>query len=790
MSTWVRYLEFKCDSCGYSRRAPQPYTSHLYVRQDGSTLTMFHIVAWCHSCKDFMQVENLQRDYFNRRITTLQVAINISRSNPYPKVEDAAKLWGVSGLQLEKAYEWSYEGEKHLLNLISHCQSILELIKDRQSKPACLTCGSNKITFVPDLLNDYLYGYGRDVYSRYANTKIATEILCPQCRGPIHGVCQAALEDRNGSVPSGFLRGCEPGRFDLNGNRLDANGRPLNPTNLNGKKKSKRNSRSRSHLHENPFFLLGATVRDDRKKIVELAEEKSLSHDANQCAAARTALTTPSKRLNAEVAWLPGLSPKQAEKLMAALDSNLDTIRADLSLPSLAEANLLAAAIELLDPEMGADTWCEWIEDLAFAAEEIDPETVMRDIGEDREVGGYPQVLGVDLVEAELESQRKKYAEVIRQALEEFEPTKLVKVITNVVESATNEGTRHAPQLIHDIVERYEIEAMAFLEPEAENINKLADAILEAAPRGEGAVAPLVTKLDKMVRNWDAIAQPIQISALAQGLTHDLSASVAMRIRSLSIELFNEHDMLKTAESISKTLREVFSEVTEVAEKLHEDAKALRNIANERKKSAAQEAEWNKKITFKTEVGLVFKDELKIGPDGAYWKGRGFPLDSISRVRWGAIRKSVNGIPSGTDYTIAFGDNSAQVVVNLTKEAPYSGFLEALWPGVCVRLLFQMVAALKEGKSLTFGEMTIEDEAVTLVKRKLLGSNERIRYGWHDVTVWSANGSFIISANGEKKTNGSASYIETWNTHLLEHLVRGGFKKNVRRLSDYLKDGN
>ena len=36
-------------------------------------------------------------------------------------------------------------------------------------------------------------------------------------------------------------------------------------------------------LFDNPFHLLGATTRDDRRRLMDLAEEKSLHEDAEAC---------------------------------------------------------------------------------------------------------------------------------------------------------------------------------------------------------------------------------------------------------------------------------------------------------------------------------------------------------------------------------------------------------------------------------------------------------------------------------------------------------------------------
>lgn len=555
-----------------------------------------------------------------------------------------------------------------------------------------------------------------------------------------------------------------------------------------GAKKSRLAEARINPLRRNSFAVLGATVRDDRRKIVELAEEKSLTADPDECARARSELTNPSKRLSAEVAWLPGLSPKQAEKMLLTLETDVDFVRNEASLPSMACANLVAAAIEKLAPETDADLWFEWLEELAYASQEINAEEVLRDVNEDRSVSGFPVVQSVDQVEAELSERRRNYAETVRNALEELDSDKMVSVVTKLVDASTQSGETHAPQLVHDVIERYETEALRFLEPEAENIKKIVESVRNSAPRGEGSVVPLVEKLDKMLRNWDFVAQPIQLSAKAQGFEHSLSSELAWAVRGLAVDLFNKHDMLSSAKKLSSTLRILFSELPEIVDKLDDDVATLGEISEKRADNERRTEEWAREITYTAEVGLVFKDELRVSPEGLSWKGRCYPLEEITRVRWGGVRNSVNGISTGTDYTIGFGDNRSATDVSLRREAIYSKFLECMWRAVCVRLLFQIGEELKGGKKFVFGDIEVEDDAVTLVRRKLFGANEKVKFGWHDVSVWSASGSFVIGRKEDSKTYASASYIESWNTHLLEHIVRGGFKKGVRRLSDYFKD--
>jgi hypothetical protein len=332
------------------------------------------------------------------------------------------------------------------------------------------------------------------------------------------------------------------------------------------------------------------------------------------------------------------------------------------------------------------------------------------------------------------------------------------------------------------------VETQGFLQKESENISKLIESARVAAPQGERAVAPILDKLEKVSRNWDRVAQPIQLSAKSRGIQHHHSREVAYDLRSLGIDLNNEHDMLGQAHRMTGLLQELFAELPEVAERLGEDAEAITSLRRQAQEKENNNAKWEREVTFSAEVGIVFKDELSISPKGIQWNGATCPLDSITAVRWGAVRNSVNGIPTGTDYTIGFANNRGAQVIQLRKESTYSGFLEALWRGVCVRLIFDMVSALEEGGVLEFGDIKVTDDSVTLTKHKLLGANEKVRLGWHDVHVWSANGSFVIGKQDDKKTYGSAAYISDWNTHIFEHVVRGGFKKGVRKLSDYIKD--
>lgn len=540
-------------------------------------------------------------------------------------------------------------------------------------------------------------------------------------------------------------------------------------------------------LHHSPFHLLSVSMRDDRRRIVAQAEERALHLDAETCQKARSDLTNPRTRLSAELAWLPGLSPRRASALVETLKSQPWDIRQEDGLPSLAKANLLAAASEVVDADFSSDEVSDFIHDFALLVDDIDPEDVLRSINEDRAVSGFPEVRDIDLIEAELAERKRYYRNAIKAALNRLNSPELVSTMTMVVENATLSGEVHAPELIDELVDAYAVETQGVLAKESQNADRLIRTALETAKSGEAAVRPLIDKLESVARTWDKIAQPIQLSSKARGLEHEPSKELAYSIRSLAIDLFNEHDLLVQSQRLTKLLSELFSELPEFAERVSSDKQALSDIAKQRQKSEREQREWEEEIAFTADVGVVFKDTLSISAKGISWKEKTYPLESITRVRWGGVRHSVNGIPTGTDYTVAFGDNRTESVVSIKREATYTKFTEKLWRAVCVRLMTDILRTMKNGSEVQFGEAAVRDDGITLIKHKFLGSNEAVRCPWSQVQIWSADGAVVIGAKDDKKAYASLSYIQIPNAHILEQIIRMAFKKaGFRRLSDLL----
>jgi rubrerythrin len=559
---------------------------------------------------------------------------------------------------------------------------------------------------------------------------------------------------------------------------------------------------------------------------MELADERSLLLDSNECMEAHSDLTNPRKRLSAEVAWLPGIGPKRAGEVLSLLESSPKDLLAVDKLLAIARANLLAAGLARLT-DHNADNVAEWILEIAWAFEDIDPEELSVIINEERVVSGFPEVSDLSAVEAEIQERRRYYRQVIKSALDNLSPKELVEAVTVVVESATDDGEEHGPILISDIVDSYEVEAQGFLDKEERNINTLVEKIRQyldmfqcphcghiqskddeclkcgiifhkfIKQKGGGdtgvsddVIFPLISQLIQIVRNWDTVAQPIQLSAKSRGLDHGASHRVAGLVRGLAIYMFNEHGKLDFSQQLTSMLQEVFAEVGKVAERTAEDANSLDDIAEQRARliedAKNRAEEWRREITYEADVGVIFKDKLRISPDGIEWKGHRWDLDSIKRVRWGGIRHTVNGIPTGTIFKIFFGNNSNFSTIELRNEKIYNSFVDRLWRAVGVRLLTEYLEGLRDGKRYGFGDSVMTDIGMEMERKKKFYGTERVFCRWDELVIWNGPGVFCIGKKGDKKLAEAFSYLNEDNIHILEAAIRMFWKRGGDRLSSLL----
>ena len=222
------------------------------------------------------------------------------------------------------------------------------------------------------------------------------------------------------------------------------------------------------------------------------------------------------------------------------------------------------------------------LDPLAVAVQAIEDEVAGQDLAARiRDIGNLAKHLGSpDHPDPELARRRRQILETIHKALDRLPSATLVQVMTDTAEGATAAGTRKAPGLIEELIDRYEAEAAAgFLPTEATSIGRLIDDAKVAAASRQDQLEPHIAALDVVVQNWNRIARPIQINARARGMEHGDSRQLANGLRSLGIHLFDKHGLLAPALRIMDLLQRQFTAIPGIPERAARDRIALEGLS-------------------------------------------------------------------------------------------------------------------------------------------------------------------------------------------------------------------
>ena len=246
-------------------------------------------------------------------------------------------------------------------------------------------------------------------------------------------------------------------------------------------------------------------------------------------------------------------------------------------LTPIAQANLLATGLTRFDYKI--KDIARWMLNIGQAFEDITPEKIGSLINKERIISGFPEVTDNSLLEEVIQERRQYYRQTIRFALDSFSLVDRIKAITQAITNATDNGEMQSPVLLADLVDLFEVEAQRLLEHGEKKINTLVDNLYDAfsTPQSDSDLDPMVKELIRVVKTWDTIAQPIQVSRKSLGLEHNDSYRIAMAVRKLAIYMVSKHGKINFAKQLTQMLLEAFAEVEEIAEVATEDAKVLGN---------------------------------------------------------------------------------------------------------------------------------------------------------------------------------------------------------------------
>ena len=332
-------------------------------------------------------------------------------------------------------------------------------------------------------------------------------------------------------------------------------------------------------LLKNPFYILGATTRDDKHRIMDLTMTQRLFSDSAECEEAEVMLKHPIKRVSAEIAWLPGVDPDRTDDVLKQLDPPHQDLLNIIGLTPIARANVFTAGLSRLS-NLTSNNLVDWILAIAQAFERIDPEEVQGTLNEERRLSGFPQITDLSVITAEIQNQRRYYSQTLSSVIKNLSVNERARVLTLAIESSIGNDKTRCPILIEDLVTSYELGVQDFLEKKQKIIEAQDEKIrvMVDAKNPDTTLQPIVNQLIQTVKDWDTIAQPIQLSKRSRGERHTASFEIAWRVRKLAVDLFRDHGKFDFSRKILNMLKEVFAEVPEIAEHITADLKALRGF--------------------------------------------------------------------------------------------------------------------------------------------------------------------------------------------------------------------
>lgn len=527
-------------------------------------------------------------------------------------------------------------------------------------------------------------------------------------------------------------------------------------------------------LFENPFYILGLTTRDSKQRIIEACDEKSLILDSDMCSRFRIMLAQPRNRITAEVSWLPGVAPSRALNLLEKVKTDpRDLFNSVKGSDPLVKCNTLAALLKHHQFKESPVNYL--IITIAKAFDEIDYDDLLITINEDRHLAGLPLVQDSENIKEAIQEHGKYLVCAMRDALNNAPNPDIV--FTAIVAHTTSNGQMHPPLLIADLSDLYQIEVQKYLDKLAEEIRVITEGI--KSHNNIEKIDSVLNVLEKKVRSWDQIAQPIQLIMQSKGMEDSHSQEIANELRRATLFLANELEMHEAAQRVSILMAEVFKELPQFAERVSEDLSVLEDILDRKARSVEEERKWRDEISLDIEIGKLIKDRLIISPDIISYKEKSIKTDEVTRVRWGVFVQTINGIRTSY-YTIWVGTPNQLFKVECnttfegtaTVEARYRLITDKLWKGVCVRLFSETLSRLSSGEKIVYGDAVIDKDGVLLKKRKLLLMSEPYYSKWEGLSISNGPGTFIIESTNEKKAKAELSYRDIDNVHILESVMR------------------
>ena len=229
------------------------------------------------------------------------------------------------------------------------------------------------------------------------------------------------------------------------------------------------------NIIENPFYLLGASLADNRRTIMSKVQDASLLGDPDECTKAGSLLTNHKNRVKCEVFYLPDLSPMEAQTKIDQLQSDpnalIKTILSEKHY-TLSDGNLIASALLSSKYKPSLNLSNDAIKALSNVLETQDSEDVFNIINEMRIKSGFSQLADISLVSDNLNDLKAFYLQAIKNLLERLSFTDITSIMSELAINETNANIL-CSEFISSIIDYYEVLTQPHLKDAEQDVKDL-----------------------------------------------------------------------------------------------------------------------------------------------------------------------------------------------------------------------------------------------------------------------------------------------------------------------------
>jgi hypothetical protein len=548
-------------------------------------------------------------------------------------------------------------------------------------------------------------------------------------------------------------------------------------------------------LLENPFYILGASTTDDTARIRDLAKSNASGLSREALSELEDMLIDPYKRLKCELCWLPGVEKDQIETFLDRLKDLIqknETISLSETLPfgdmlnPLSRVNILITIIKHFQ-RLDATFIREVIYQIFQYYDLIDHQFLFSKFNKDRQLANINRIYQQTEILSLMPVNRDYYVSVIKEVFDRMGSKDLIIEINRLTDNFQIPSKKF-PQLLNELIYKFEFEAEDFFEIEEGNLKKLVECLEESLQKKypEAVIDYIVKKIVSVFNNWESVFHSIHKYYIFKSEEHPGCLRVYKQIRDVSLLMSKKYKRFNSAIQLLASLKNKLNIHHTMNLELSEDMKYIVGARD----FFTKNFKWY--LSYQTDKleetsGSLGGSLLVIDEEGVKFNGKKCVFPKISGLRWGKVTENIgNKYNPWYKVIIKEDDNSNSIELDLDNEKLYLHVVNRLWTAVGGRIIYDMINEFKSGKTHKLKNLIIADKNLI---QKYSDAEKKLNtapFRWRQIKAINENDILKIVLVNNYFYLAETSFLDQDNLNVLQIIIQMAQDYNCEKLSDLL----